>query len=95
MAEKQQVPSVGRIVHYIMPDGRHKGAHRPAIIVQVWNGDAPPTLEHCVNLQVFTDGANDDVQNGAPVISRSSVQHRDAHLNEFGTYHFPEYVPAQ
>lgn len=40
----------GRIVHFVMPDGKH----RPAIIVQVWNP------EGTVNLQVFTDGLNDE-----------------------------------
>lgn len=39
----------GRIVHYVMPD--HK--HRPAIITQVFNPDG------LINVRVFTDGAND------------------------------------
>lgn len=54
----------GRIVHYVMPDG----AHRPAIVVQVWrhrgpddeNGEVWLVPENGVlNLQVFTDGSND------------------------------------
>lgn len=45
----------GRIVHFVMPDGRYPGEHRPAIIVKVWTGQPPYTVQ----LQVFTDGLND------------------------------------
>lgn len=45
-------PKEGRIVHYVMGHGPHKGEHRPAIVVKVWGPE-------CVNLQVFTDGEND------------------------------------
>lgn len=50
----------GRMVHYVMPDGKH----RPATVVQVWrvtqegNIRIPPE-NGCSNLQVFTDGPND------------------------------------
>lgn len=44
----------GRIIHYVLPDGRNEGAHRPAIIVMVWDKE-----DGLVNLQVFTDGTND------------------------------------
>lgn len=43
----------GRIVHYVLPDGMH----RAAIIVHVW--DVSGGCPGYVNLQVFTDGAND------------------------------------
>ncbi len=43
----------GRIVHYVMPDGKH----RPAIIVQVWQQADMST--GYANLVVFVDGAND------------------------------------
>lgn len=39
----------GRIVHFVMPDGKHS----PAMIVKVWNQDSGMS-----NLQVFTDGPN-------------------------------------
>ena len=39
----------GRIVHYVMPNGRHL----PAIVVNVW-GESGVS-----NLQVITDGTND------------------------------------
>lgn len=44
-------PSVGRIVHYKLPNGRI----RPAIITEVWPGNSR------VNLTVFMDGSNDGV----------------------------------
>lgn len=44
----------GRIVHFVMPNGKH----RPAIIVEAWrNVHGPP--DHRVNLVVFLDGLND------------------------------------
>lgn len=42
-------PTVGRIVHFHLSDGEV----RPAIIVRVWS-------DTCVQLQVFTDGYNDN-----------------------------------
>ena len=45
----QPKPSIGRIVHVVLPDGQH----RPAIIVRV-NNDAGS-----VNVRVFYDGSND------------------------------------
>lgn len=48
-----QKPSIGRVVHYVLPaDSHHPGEARPAIITRVW-GDT------CVNLHVFLDGKND------------------------------------
>lgn len=46
----------GRIVHFVLPDGRNPGEHRPAIIVRVW-----PTMRESghVNMLVFTDCTND------------------------------------
>lgn len=41
----------GRIVHYVMPDGKHT----PAIVVKVWDHTGPNGTS---NLQVFTDGSN-------------------------------------
>lgn len=46
-------PTVGRIVEFCDKDRNGKEVIRPAIIVQVWTED-------CVNLQVFTDGHNDN-----------------------------------
>lgn len=44
----------GRIVHYVLPDGRNPGEHRPAIVVKVW-----PSSNGSANLMVFVDGTND------------------------------------
>ncbi len=47
--------TVGRIVHYVLESGRCKGDHRPAIVVRDWKQE-----NGLVQLQVFTDGMNDD-----------------------------------
>ena len=51
----EQVPSIGRVVHYVLEAGPHQGEDRPALIVRVW-GDTPNAP---VNLCVFVDGSND------------------------------------
>ena len=44
-----QKPSIGRIVHYVLPSpAKYAGEHRPAIITRVWS-------DTCVNLHVFED----------------------------------------
>lgn len=83
--------SIGRIVHFVLPDGPGKGEHRPAIIVNIWDKASGK-----VNLQVFMDGSND-----VPTYYRddyapdtkweTSVHHSDTH--EPRTWHFPELVP--
>lgn len=45
----------GCIVHYVMENGEH----RPAIIVNNWDGKLSCPCEGYVNLIVFTDGSND------------------------------------
>ncbi|HBD19459.1 MAG TPA: hypothetical protein DC063_04795 [Arenimonas sp.] len=59
-----QKPTVGRIVHYVLPDGPSAGQHRPAIIVRTWDQPELP-FSGTVQLQVFTDGQN-DVAPGEP-----------------------------
>ncbi len=76
--------TVGRIVHYVMPDMQH----RPAIVVRVWG----PT---CVNLQVITDGSNDGQQFAHGHVWRTSVLH-DEDTKAVNTWHWPERTqPAQ
>ena len=82
-----QKPSIGRIVHYVLPSGRNAGEHRPAIIVKIW-GDQPGAA---VQLQVFTDsdpaGSNNDM---IPNPSwRTSVM-EDPMAEKPGTWHWPE-----
>lgn len=70
----------GRIVHFVLPDGRSEGQHRPAIVVRVWDPGSST-----VQLQVFTDGSNDDLAN---VEWRTSVSYSEEHKP--GTWHWPE-----
>lgn len=56
--EPKVIPGLteGRMVHYVLPNGhRFAGEHRPAVIVKVWDHGHGTS-----NLQVFTDGRNDD-----------------------------------
>ena len=91
----------GRIVHFVLDSGRSKGQHRPAIVVRDWKQE-----NGLVQLQVFTDGMNDDFpaivsgmqSNGEAVslhmtantIWRTSVHYSDD--KEPGTWHWPEQV---
>lgn len=84
MGKGKQVPSIGRVVHYV----RDNGHHRPAVIVRVWD-----ETKGLVNLQVFNDGdgstSNDKAPNVEWVCSRF---HSDDPTP--GTWHWPEYVPT-
>ncbi len=89
----------GRIVHYVLESGRSKGAHRPAIVVRDWKQS-----NGLVNLQVFTDGFNDEFENDvramqsngeavamhqtANTIWRTSVHYSED--KEPGTWHWIE-----
>ncbi len=76
------IPSIGRTGHFVLPNGEH----RPAIIVRIF--DPSPTERSRVQLQVFTDGSNDSLQN---VEWRTSVE-QDAITKAPGTFHEPERV---
>ena len=78
-------PSIGRIVHYILSDGRSPGEHRPAIIVKIWNPDM-------LQLQVFTDGSNDGDVYKSGVFWATSVYYADPSEKKFHTWHWPERV---
>lgn len=95
----EQIPTVGRIVHYVMSDGRSAGDHRPAIIVRVWgeeqvaSGQLPESALGTVQLQVFTDGTNDesiDTAYTSGIAWKTSVRHDELAGN--GTWHWPERV---
>jgi hypothetical protein len=87
------IPTVGRIVHYVLPHGRSAGQHRPAIIVRVWGEDQvavgalPESALGTVQLQVFTDQDNDEMPQ---VLWATSAMHNEERL--FGTWHWPEVV---
>lgn len=78
-------PSIGRIVHYVLPVSKNAGAHRPAIIVKI-NDDNAET----VNLKVFTDGLNE----GSAYITDTWVPdvEQDEEDADGGTWHWPERV---
>lgn len=82
-------PSIGRIVHFVQKRPAHYGdgqlVHLPAIIVAVWG-------ESCVNLQVFTDGANSDEMNTMPVKWVTSVGLDASENPQPRTWHWPEQV---
>lgn len=89
----EQVPSIGRIVHYVLDTGRNAGQHRPAIIVQVWGDPANPTPY--VQLQVFADGSNDGDEYANGMVWRTSVQPDHSSTPASHTWHWPEYVPPK
>ena len=82
----QQPPSIGRIVHYRLESGRNAGEYRPAIIVRVWTDpDGKVNPRSLVQLQVFTDGSNDDLP--CPYWATSRQQG-----DQNGQWKWPEYV---
>lgn len=83
----EQVPSIGRVVHYVLPDGRYHGEHRPAFIVKMWSATQ-------VNLQVFVDGTNDYPDYSGSVWA-TSVPFDGSDTPANRTWHWPEYVPAK
>lgn len=82
----EQVPSIGRVVHFVIPEGPHAGEHRPAIIVQIWTGSY-------VNLHVFFDGTNDGPIHGQPW--QTSVQFDPSETPMVRTWHWPEHIPPK
>ena len=95
ISSKEPLPSVGRIVHYVLESGPRKGDHRPAIIVRTVK---PLTDGYCM-LQVFTDGENDGFvcdYSGAvkDTLWRSVIAH-DEKTKAPGSWHWPEREDAQ
>jgi hypothetical protein len=80
----------GKIVHYVLPDGRSKGEIRPAIVVRVWRDVSPDLIaKGYSNLQVFTDGTN-DYEDGTRVLWATSKVYSENY--ELGTWHWPPKV---
>lgn len=76
-------PTVGRIVHFVLDEGKHAGEHRPAIVVRVWSDDL-------INIEVFTDGENDGYGQSLRdnIVWQTSVRRDDSHRPH--TWHWPE-----
>ncbi|MDE3097338.1 MAG: hypothetical protein KGK07_15225 [Chloroflexota bacterium] len=98
LKETHMKPTVGRIVHYVLPEHVSKrcaGMVRPAIVVRVW-GDgisdkpAAPVADPdhgSVQLQVFTDCSNDGDACAAGVMWATSVHYDESGAP--GTWHWP------
>jgi hypothetical protein len=76
-------PTVGRIVHYTLPDGRSAGEVRPAIVVRIWDDSY-----RAIQLQVFVDQTNDGFENG--VVWKTSVMQSESGDSELGRWHWPK-----
>lgn len=86
-------PTIGRIVHFVQEkppqyqaaEGPKVFAHLPAIITAVW-GDS------CVNLQVFTDGSNSEIDgtNFRSVKWVTSATLDESATPQARTWHWPE-----
>ena len=90
------IPSVGRIVHFVLPEHhRNAGEHRPAMIVRVWTQPGVATKPtEAVQLCVFLDGPNDDVNQSSEaslMMWQSSVL-QDNETMAPRTWHAPEFV---
>jgi hypothetical protein len=83
-----QKPSVGRIVHYVLPSGPRKGEHRAAIVTGAWGG-------FVANLTVFLDQPNDVIEPSGSFIPQIAASGRiwsadyDA-AGAPGSWHWPE-----
>jgi hypothetical protein len=88
-------PSIGRIVHYVQekpPQYQVKDepkvlVHLPAIVTAVWS-------DTCVNLHVFTDGGNSEIDgtNFRSVKWITSVTLDDSETPRAHSWHWPEKV---
>lgn len=94
MSHGHQRPTIGRIVHFVLPSGYH----RPATVVAESCSDTGELGEY-PNLLVALDGAHDLGEDslhrmGATTLNgfhlwATSVQH-DEHEKKPGTWHWPE-----
>ncbi|SRR6266849_3265037 len=79
-----QKPSIGQIVHFVLPDGPSKLDHRPGTIVRIWGSS--------VNMQVLTDGENDGTKYASGLYWATSVPYTDPSENKPYSWHWPERV---
>lgn len=78
-----QIPSIGRIVHYVLSEGPNAGKARPAIIVEVWSNT-------CVNICLFTDGTNDGIEYNSLTNWKCSVI--EGSIDVKGSWFWPPFV---
>ncbi len=82
-------PGIGRIVHYVLREGRSEGQSRPAQIVAVFPQSAGPAL---LNLVVTLDGMNDHEDWGGSDTSLHEWRTSIAHAEPVGSP--PTYPPG-
>jgi hypothetical protein len=97
IAYAPQEVSVGRIVHYVLPnDGTSEfpGAHRPAVVTQVWRTINDPAYPGMSNLVVYKGQPGDfkvqGISMNVAAVMVGSVSY-DA-SGKPGTWHWPERV---
>ncbi|MBP7570792.1 MAG: hypothetical protein KBA95_12095 [Acidobacteria bacterium] len=88
-SKPQQVPSVGRVVHYVAygtPGGEYPaGAHRAAIVTDVPPYIALPDADQTISLCVL---------NPTGMVFHVAVPF-DPTAQRPGTWHWPEFVPGR
>jgi hypothetical protein len=93
----QQVPSVGRVVHYVLDAGPSQGEHRPAVIVRVYpdpDGEVTPGAVIIVHVHVDSHGDYYPHQGDEPlIVQRMPGYDPDGTIP--GSWHWPEFVPAK
>lgn len=80
MSTSPTPPTIGRIVHFHFHDAVGNLVTRPAMIVRVWNDSE-------VNLQVFTDGGNDGIDQASGLWKRAQVPYH--HEIRAGSWRWP------
>lgn len=84
-------PTVGRIVHYVVPTGPNAGAHRPALVIVPTAGTVQDTEPGFVDLVAFLHPDDNRRTNGIPMLWPTRVPY-DATGEERGSWHWPERV---
>lgn len=91
----RQVPSVGRMVHYVLEAGPNQGEHRAATVVRVFpdpDGIIGPDAAIVVHVHVDSPGDFYQHQGPEPLIVQRHPAY-DGGCNP-GTWHWPEHVNA-
>lgn len=71
------VPSIGRIVRYVLASGKNAGVARPAIITNVLKEDS-------ISLTCFPDAGNDGTG-----VTLSAINVHYSEIQMPGTWHWP------
>lgn len=77
------IPSIGRLVHYIIPSGLNQGQRRAALIVDI--ADEKPTEKSPVTLLVFNSPSD-----ARGYVSFQPDLYQDPTAKSVGTWHAPQ-----